>query len=327
MRSEFQFINNIKGQFLLDRVGDDCAVLPKNADYDLLITADLLVEDIDFRLEWTIPEQIGHKALTVSLSDIAAMGGTPKWAMLSLGVPEQLWRSDFLDRFYDGWHLHARRSGVELVGGDISRSPAKLVVDSIVAGEVPKGRAILRSGARPGDVIVITDHVGGSAGGLKLLESGRRLGSEIESWEETLIQIHLQPWPQTGTGIYLMEHGLATAMIDISDGLAADLEHICNASNVGARLVAEDIPLNLNLRNLFDTFDDQLDLALTGGEDFQLLFTVPDEKVPDLSADLIAGHDLGIFKVIGEITENSGTLELDRNGKTEVLEPRGFRHF
>src|SRR5213083_2454141 len=118
MRTEFEFIRNIKDKYGLSRIGDDCAVLTQSPGKDLLVTADLLVEDVDFRLEWTTPEFLGHKALAVSLSDIAAMGGTPKWALLSIGVPETLWKTDFLDRFYEGWYGLARKCGVELVGGD-----------------------------------------------------------------------------------------------------------------------------------------------------------------------------------------------------------------
>ena len=143
MVSEFEFIDNIRVKYGLDRIGDDCAVLPKDSDNDLLLTADMLIEDIDFRLEWTTPEFLGHKSLAVSLSDIAAMGGVPKWGMLSIGVPENLWNIDFLDRFYDGWLELASGYGVELVGGDVSRSPDKLVIDSVAGGEIAKGKAIL----------------------------------------------------------------------------------------------------------------------------------------------------------------------------------------
>jgi len=122
-RSEFEFIQNIKTKFSLTKIGDDCAILPKDDKTDLLVTADLLVEDIDFRLEWTTPELLGHKALAVSLSDIAAMGGDPRWSMLSIGIPERLWNSDFVDRFYDGWFELARKFDVDLVGGDVSRTP------------------------------------------------------------------------------------------------------------------------------------------------------------------------------------------------------------
>jgi len=145
MVSEFQFINHIKKRFSMDRVGDDCAILPKDSTTDLLITADLLIEDIDFRLEWATPEQIGYKALAVSLSDIAAMGGTPTSALLSIGVPQSVWDNGFPERFYDGWHELGSEFEIELIGGDISRSPDKLVLDSIVLGEVQKGTAIMRS--------------------------------------------------------------------------------------------------------------------------------------------------------------------------------------
>ncbi|MEO6050724.1 MAG: thiamine-phosphate kinase [Pyrinomonadaceae bacterium] len=327
MVSEFEFIDNIKSKYGLNKIGDDCAVLPNDAETDLLITADMLVEDIDFRLDWTTPGFLGHKALTVSLSDIAAMGGRPVWSMLSIGVPETLWKTDFIDRFYAGWHSHAKESNVELVGGDISRTTDKLVIDSIVCGKVPKGKAILRSGAIVGDAIVVTDHVGGAAGGLKLLESGRRLGPDLASWEEVLLSIHLKPWPQTGTGIYLEQAKLAHSMIDISDGLASDLQHICEASNVGARLHADKIPLNLNLHNLCDSYDEQLDIGLNGGEDFQLLFTLPIDKFPELSSNMFEGKDYGMFSVIGEITANIGIIEFIGDKKITILTPKGFRHF
>src|SRR5215203_2218629 len=119
MRSEFQFIRNIKGKYGLGRIGDDCAVVPKDPRTDLVVTADLLVEDVDFRLDWTSPESIGHKALAVSLSDIAAMGATPKWALLSIGIPECIWHGNFVDKFYDGWFRLSRRHKVELIGGDV----------------------------------------------------------------------------------------------------------------------------------------------------------------------------------------------------------------
>ena len=196
MVSEFQFIENLKSKYSLDKIGDDCAVLPKDAKTDLLLTADMLVEDIDFRLEWTTPEFLGHKALAVSLSDIAAMGGEPKWAMLSIGVPENLWNTAFIDRFYEGWFAIANEFGVELVGGDVSRSPDKVVIDSIVGGEVAKGKAILRSTAKPGDLIFVTGTLGGAAGGLKLLERGFLYTKEIREHTSDLLLRQLKPQPQ-----------------------------------------------------------------------------------------------------------------------------------
>ncbi|MDH3494543.1 MAG: AIR synthase related protein, partial [Acidobacteriota bacterium] len=163
MRSEFGFLKHLKNHFNLSKIGDDCAVIPKDARSDYLITTDTLVEDIDFRLEWTTAKLLGCKALSVSISDVAAMGGIPRYSMISVSIPESLWATDFLDRFYEGYierannfdrfHLPGPPRVVELIGGDISNSDCKMTVDSTVIGEVPRGKAILRSGAKPGDRI------------------------------------------------------------------------------------------------------------------------------------------------------------------------------
>ena len=138
MRTEFEFIKNLGELFNLSLIGDDCAVLPKDPQNDLLITTDALVEDVDFRLEWTIPKLLGHKALAISLSDIAAMGGKPTFSMLSIGVPEKIWKTDFMDKFYEGYMILAKKFGVKLAGGDISKTPDRLVIDSITLGTVKK---------------------------------------------------------------------------------------------------------------------------------------------------------------------------------------------
>ena len=313
MLSEFDFIQNIKKKYGLKNVGDDCAVLPKDSETDLLVTADMLVEDIDFRLEWTTPEFLAHKTLAVSLSDIAAMGGTPEWAMLSVGVPEKLWKTSFLDKFYDGWHSLARHFGVELIGGDVSRSPDKFVVDSIVGGGIEKNKATLRSTARPSDAIFVSGYLGGAFGGLKLLESGHRYDRADDS-SKRLIERQLKPDPQLGLAAKLRD--IVSAMIDISDGFSSDLAHICNESGVGAMI--ENVPVD---PNLFENFEDEIvyDLALHGGEDFELLFTVPHEKIFEL-------EKLPVMRV-GVITPNAGKIELIRGEVKTDLEPKGYRHF
>jgi thiamine-monophosphate kinase len=319
MVSEFDFINNIKSRFRLERVGDDCAVLPKSETKDMLVTADMLVENVDFRLEWTTPEFLGHKSLAVSLSDIAAMGGTPLHALLSIAVPDHLWRSDFLDRFYEGWHNLARSFAVELVGGDISRSPGPLAIDSTVFGEAELGRAVLRSGAKPGDALFLTGYVGGAAAGLRELESGRRFDDSLPAPLKHVMFRQLQPLPQVRTGNLLSAHSFAKAMLDISDGLSSDLVHLANASNVGCRIDVENVPVDPAIAILGLSAEDAMDLALNGGEDFELLLAV-DEK------NFSAVQDLG-FHHIGEATANVGIIELSRNGKTFALAPRGYRHF
>ncbi len=314
-QTEFDFIQNIKSRYSLANVGDDCAVLPKDGETDLLVTADMLVEGIDFRLEWTTPEFLGHKALAVSLSDIAAMGGKPVWAMLSIGVPEDQWKSDLIFRFYEGWFALARTFNVELVGGDVSRTPEKIVIDSIVGGEVGKDRAILRSTAKPGDSIFVTGTLGGAAGALKLLENGVRYEHEET---KDLMQVQLQPQPQLKYANLLQQLGIVTSMIDISDGLSSDLRHICNSSGVGASIRSSSVPINADLHVHFPE-NECLDMALNGGEDFELLFTVSKKNISD--------PVLAPFACIGEVTENVGIIELMTNHGTEILQPKGYRHF
>jgi len=313
MVSEFEFIDNLRSKYGLDKIGDDSAVLPKDADTDLLVTADMLIEDIDFRLEWTAPELLGHKTLAVSLSDIAAMGGEPEWAMLSLGIPESLWKTDFIDRFYIGWFEVADEFGVELVGGDISRAPDKLVIDSIVGGEVAKGKAIMRSGAKSGDLIYVTGRLGGAAGGLKLLERGFDITTDLHDPTAGLALRQLKTTPQLKTANLLQQLNIATSMIDLSDGLTSDLAHICSASGVGARIYAGRLPIDDDLRSYF-TYDEYLEMALHGGEDFELLFTVSPNDFEGVPGTCI-----------GEITDHG--MELVKNGETKPLQSKGYEHF
>lgn len=316
--NEFEFLKNLKSKYSLDHVGDDCAILPLGDEYDLLLTSDMLVENVDFRLEWAVPEFLGHKALAVSLSDVAAMGGTPKWAMLSIGIPDHLWDSGFLDAFYRGWFELARKYGVKLVGGDISRVPGDLVVDSTVGGEVPKGKAFLRSAARPGDLIYVSGDLGGAAGGLKLLESGLRHSSDLNEDASQIIRKQLKPGPELPLANSLQQLGIVSAGIDLSDGLSSDLQHICVQSNVGAVIDSEKIPVATGLTAHFPP-EECLEMALNGGEDFRLLFTA----APDVATRL---NDLGVFK-IGEITADTGQVFLRTGGTTVPLPAKGFRHF
>lgn len=303
MTKEFEFINHIREKFSLDKIGDDCAVLPKNETLDMLITSDLIVEDIDFRRSWMIPQLLGHKALAVSLSDIAAMGGKPLYTMLSIGIPEDIWQTDFVDEFYEGYFNLAKNYKLELIGGDISKTPDKIVIDSTAIGEVQKNKAVMRKGAKVGDLIFVTGELGGAAIGLKFLEEN------IAGFDE-LKMCQLQPNPRVNEGLFLSE--FATSMIDISDGLSSDLMHICQSSKVGAKIYANKIPSP-------DSEFWNLELALNGGEDFELLFTANPKKN--------FNKNFGSFFCIGEITANVESIELIADGKSVVLEPKGHQHF
>lgn len=330
--NEFELIEKLKNKSSTIRnsqsafgigIGDDCAVLPKDRRTDLVITTDLLVEDIDFRLSWSKPEFIGHKALAVSLSDVAAMGAKPVWAMLSIGVPANVWETDFVEKFYDGWFRLAKKFDVQLIGGDVSKTPDKIVFDSIVAGEVKKGKAVLRSGANVGDLIFVTGSLGGAAAGLKLLEEGFSYNSPEKIWQKNLLLKQLQPFPRASDGLFLRENNLATAMIDLSDGLSSDLAHLCRASSVGAKIYADKIPFHKNLNSIAKSIGEKIDYALNGGEDFELLFTVNPKK--NFKAENLLKNRR--FIRIGETTANVGISELSIENKIEFLQPKGFRHF
>src|SRR5215204_1000066 len=255
-RGEFDFIESVRRReherpatdnlpTLVKGIGDDAAVLRPRAGFDLVITTDLLVEGVDFRLEkgWTSPRDLGHRALAVSLSDAAAMGARPRFCLLSVGVPRALWRGRFPEEFYAGVRSAAEVYGVRIIGGDTSRTPEGVVIDSIVLGEVRRGRALTRGGARAGEQIFVTGALGGAAGGLKILESGAARTSRGGA-ERGLLRRQRRPEPRVEWGTLLSEKGLATSLIDLSDGLSSDLAHVCRESGVGARVEAESLPVD-----------------------------------------------------------------------------------
>ncbi len=326
MKFEFEFIKNLKDHYGLDKIGDDAAVLPKDSKTDLVISADMLVEDIDFRLNWSKPESIGYKSLAVSVSDIFAMGAKPTFSLISIGIPPQLWETDFVDKFYKGYFKIAKKYNVELVGGDVSKTPDKLVFDSIVLGEVEKGKAILRSTATVGDLICVSGELGGASVGLMLLENGMRYKKTLKKWQRKLLLKQLKPSPRNSKKFAKF----ATSMIDLSDGLSSDLAHICKSSNVGAKIFANKIPIHRKLRDLsgknirefLSENLDILDFALHGGEDFELLFTIIPSDLQEFEK-----KNSGKFTHIGEITDNTENIELIRDRRSEILIPKGYRHF
>ena len=335
---EFDFIERIRRRelslFGADRehsslvrgIGDDAAVLRQRAGLDTVVTADLLVEGVDFRLGhgWTSPRDLGHKALAVSLSDVAAMGARPRFCLLSVGVPRRLWHGGFPEEFYRGVGGLARPHGVRVIGGDTSSAPDRVVVDSVVIGEVRRGRAVTRDGARPGDQIFVTGALGGAAAGLRVLEGRARRGSKrknLTRGEAALVRRQVRPEPRVGWGALLGEKGLATAMIDLSDGLSSDLAHVCRESGVGARVEADLLPVEPLLKSAAG--DEALALALDGGEDFELLFTVRPRAAARLP------REVGGVPVtrVGEVTGERGRVMLVRGGRARLLRPGGFEHF
>lgn len=332
--NEFEFIARVRAQAeshglsgeLTRGIGDDAAVLKQFSGRDTVITTDLLIEDVDFHRDTAPPRLLGHKALAVSLSDIAAMGARPRWALCSIGVPEEVWKSSFLEDFYSGYFSLATRYDVKLIGGDVSRAPEKVVVDSIVLGECDKTSPVLRTGARVGDRIFVTGSLGAAGAGLRLLERGARInkGTKDHEWEsiESLLLRHLAPEPRVGWGLVLGQECLATSMIDLSDGLSSDLHHLCAESKVGALIQSASLPVDDLVTELCGRRAlDPLMLALHGGEDFELLFTVSPTNVARLPRKV----DGVSITEIGEVTAEG--IRVVEGSRVWDLHPEGWKHF
>jgi thiamine-monophosphate kinase len=297
---------------ILTGIGDDCAVLRLLPGQESLVTTDLTLEGIHFRRDWHSPESVGHRCLVRGLSDIAAMGGEPVAAFLSLALPRDLPQS-WVGRFLRSLVDLAMRFGVGLAGGDTAESPDGILADMVVVGSAPRGKAILRSGARPGDRIYITGELGGSAAAVWQMRKKPKRKLNPRHFPR-----HFFPEPRLEVGRILREKGLASAMIDTSDGLSTDLAHICEESGAGAELWAPAIP-----RASVGKPARQVDLkfALHGGEDYELLFTAPPGKIVPKR---IAGVPV---TRIGQITRGKKIFLRNESGVGYELEPKGWEHF
>lgn len=287
-------------------IGDDCAVLRVPSGHELLVTTDCMVEDVHFRREWESPETIGQRCLTRGLSDIAAMGGEPRACFISLALSRDVPQS-WVDKFFAGLLRWAKQFKVPLAGGDTAESPSGMFADIVVVGSVPQGKAVLRSGAKPGDRIYVSGQLGASAASIAGFKAGRAGRPPRRS---TSVAI-----PRLAVGAWLRQKRLASAMIDISDGLSTDLEHLCEESRVGAQIEESVIPRAIQgNQNLVP-----LDMALHGGEDYELLFT-SSRKVPGR----IAGVDV---TCIGRIMQPRGMRIRTGDGRLQKLQVRGWEHF
>ncbi len=304
---------------LLAGIGDDCAVVSGGEKSDLLLTADLLVEKVHFDRRWFSPEQIGSKALRVSLSDIAAMGGVPEFALVSLAVPTPL-DHKVAETIYQGILEAADEFEVTIAGGDLSRTEGEIVLDVMLLGKVEKGRAILRSGAKPGDRIFVSGTLGDAALGLLALES-ELPGPDTDS----LVRRQRLPDPLIALGQALGRGRWASAMIDVSDGLSSDLGHICKASRVGARVRMKDLPVSEASTRVKDRFSiDKESVLLHGGEDYELLFTVPSGLVARFLQETFPAPLTEIGKIL---PASEGLMVELPDGACKELRAGGYNHF
>ncbi len=305
-------------------IGDDVAVLADSGEEFLLATVDSQVEHVHFLRHEISPHQLGRRALAINLSDIAAMGGRPQVALVSLALPadtEVAWMEDL----YRGLREEADRYGTAVVGGNMARSPGGAFIDVCVLGRVRREHLLLRSGARPGDRVLVTGQLGQAGAGLKLLLEPNL--SVAPPDRDILLTHLLTPTPRVTEAAAIAHTGLATAMIDISDGLSSDVGHICERSQVGVRIWAERLPISAAVRHVAElTATPSWQLALAGGEDYELCFTAPPEAVEKLMAALEETNTP--VTMVGEIlpAEQDRRLVLP-DGQEVRLEPSGWQHF
>ena len=305
-------------------VGDDAAVIEPGRHQGIL-TADMLVEGVHFRLETTSPHDLGYKAVAVNVSDVAAMGGSPRYGLASLALPPQI-EAAWVMELYGGMRAAAEEQGLALVGGDTNRGD-RVVVAVTVYGEVSQGAAVTRAGARPGDRLVVTGSLGSAAGGLALAGAEPDRVKEVlgEDWARSLLAVLERPTARVGEGQSLARAG-ARAMMDLSDGLALDLSRMCRESGVGAAVRLADLPVAPGLRALEEVLDvDPVDLALHGGEDYELLAALPPHALSQAQQALSERYGTALTD-IGEVTDGALVLDLP-DGRQERLEPRGWDHF
>lgn len=328
---EFGLIKRVKRLFARNKepivvgIGDDAAAIRFSGGRLLLLTSDLLIEGIHFSLSYSSFFQIGRKALTANISDIAAMGGVPLFTLVSLAIPEG-YRVEDIEELYRGMADLSRTIGVSTIGGDTSASKKGFFISLSLIGEVEEDLILKRSGARVGDTIFLTGTMGDSAAGLELLRGGIKTKTRDKK-VGYLIRRHLKPNPRLKEGRFIATNQLATSMIDISDGLAIDLSHICEESKVGAEIFEERIPLSDEIKRARVRLKkDPLFYALGGGEDYELLFTV-DKKRTEEVMNLCKKGGLTVSYIGNIIPPKNGMSIIGANGKKRKLKATGYEHF
>jgi thiamine-monophosphate kinase len=307
-------------------VGDDVAVVRLNDERYLLLTCDIQVEGVHFLPQAITPYQLGRKIAAINLSDIGAMGGRPSHALVSLALPPDT-EAEYLDAMYQGLAEEMSRHQADVVGGNMARA-GQMIIDLFLTGEVAPAHLLLRNGARPGDRVVVTGRLGASRAGLALVLDPDLRAHLPEAHVEAVLQAHFTPTPRVAEGQFAGAFGRVTAAIDLSDGLAADVGHICDESGVGVRLFAQALPIEEPTRAVAQAAGaDPLHWALFGGEDYELCLAVAPERAEPLVEALTEATGTPA-RVIGEfLPVQAGRALVWPDGRESPLKPRGWDHF
>ena len=326
---EFDLIERIKKSYgsengqIVRGIGDDAAALKVDTDSLVLTTTDMLLENVHFDLKYFSAYDLGKKAIAVNISDIAAMGGSPRWVLTSIGLPESI-DDAFVEQFYKGMSCLSDRFGIKLIGGDTVASRGGVVINVQLMGTVNQKELILRRGARAGDQVFVTGALGGSSAGLEILKKGLWGEKNRDAYEDSVTR-HLTPSPRVDEARYLAASKVASSMIDISDGLIQDLDHICTESNVQGKLLMAAVPVSDSYQYICKEMGLNSHLPLCGGEDYELLFTVPPDRIGFVDS-FRALFSCGVTRV-GEICHGNGVSVYDEQNNPVELDVCGYDHF
>ena len=305
-------------------IGDDAAAVKLGTDKCLLVTCDTQIEDTHFRRRDISSYELGRRAMAVNLSDIASMGGSPTFALVSLGLPKHLSLTEF-DELFKGMRDQLGEFSGIIIGGNLAHTAEKILLDITLLGEVEQDELLTRGGARPGDGIYVTGSLGSSSAGLYVLE---RFDPIEQACFRDLVHAHRLPTPRIQEGRQIASAGVATAMIDVSDGLARDLLHLCESSKVGAEVLLDRIPVRSDVRQVAERLGkDPYALILGGGEDYELLLTASPDASKDRIERIAEASGTPITQIGTILPADSGCWWLDRSGRRCPLEPAGWDHF
>jgi len=318
-----RFLQPPSGSQIIKSIGDDCAVLQPAADADLIVTTDSQEEGVHYRLDWSTPEDIGWRCLAINVSDIAAMAGRPLGAVVALSLPADL-DVAFVDGLYTGMQALAQDMACPIIGGNMTKTTGRISVTITVLGEVPRGQAVYRSGAQPGDAIWVTGTLGGAKAGLEALLHPEAVRDTPAAHA---LACYRRPQPRLPEALFLRQRAALHSLLDLSDGLSGDLRHICEASGVAAQIEAEAVPMHDDTRRIAQALNaDPLSYALHGGEDFELCFTALPGSIEAIQADFEQQFNRSLTRV-GAIQHGEGVTLAQPDGSMAALPSRGYDHF
>jgi len=318
-----RFLQAPSGSQVVKSIGDDCAVLQPSPESELILTTDSQEEGVHYRLDWSTPEDIGWRCLAINVSDIAAMAGWPLGAVVALSLPPEL-DVAFVDGLYTGMQALARDMACPIIGGNLTKTTGRVSVTITVLGEVPKGQAIYRSGAQPGDEIWVTGTLGGAKAGLEALLKPDALRGVPTAHA---LACYRRPQPRLREAQFLRQRATLHSLLDLSDGLSGDLRHICEASGVGAQIEAEAVPMHDDTRRIAQALQaDPLSYAIHGGEDFELCLTAEPGQMDRIRVDFGQQFNCALRRV-GTVCRGADVTLKQPDGSESVLPAQGYDHF